>query len=72
MSEATDQGQRVDDPAAVTGDTPVRPEKDEQALKEDMRKAEEGPDAKLREAEQEADESVRTVRPNHRQNDAGQ
>lgn len=38
MSKTTDQGQRVDDPAAVTGDTPVRPEKDEQALREDMRR----------------------------------
>lgn len=68
MSKTTDQGQRVDDPAAVTGETPVRPELDEQALKEDMRKAEKGSDAKLREA---ADD-VRTVRADHRQNDAGQ
>ena len=72
MSKTTDQGQRVDNPAAVTGDSPVRPEKDEQALKEDMRKAESGSDAKLRKAEQDAAENVRTVQPDHRQNDAGQ
>lgn len=72
MSKTNDQGQRVDDPAAVTGDTPVFPEKDEQALKEDMRKAENGSDAKLRKAEQDAAENVRTVQPDHRQNEAGQ
>lgn len=72
MSKTTDQGQRVDDPAAVTGDTPVRSEKDEQALRKDMRKAENGSDTKLRKAEQDAAENVRTVQPDHRQNDAGQ
>jgi len=72
MSKTTDQGRRVDNPAAVTSDTPVRPEKDEQALKEEMRKAESGSDAKLRKAEQDSAENVRTVQPDHRQNDAGQ
>lgn len=72
MSKTTDQGQRVDDPAAVTGETPVRPELDEQALKEDMRKAEKGSDAKLRDAEREAADDDRTVRADQRQNDAGQ
>ena len=72
MSKTIDQGQRVDDSAAVTGEAPVRPEKDEQALKEDMGKAEKGSDAKLRDAEREAADDVRTVRPDHIQNDAGQ
>ncbi|WP_219214042.1 hypothetical protein [Variovorax boronicumulans] len=72
MSKTTDQGQRVDNPAAVTGDSPVRPEKDEQALKEDMRKAEDGSDIKLHKAERDAAENVRLVPPDHRQNDAGQ
>jgi hypothetical protein len=71
MSKTTDRGQRVEDPAAVTGDTPVRAEEDEQALKEGMRKTENGLDAKLRKAERGAADDASASRKEHRQNDAG-
>jgi len=72
MNEPSDQGQRVRAPSTVNGDAPVEAEKDAQRLKEDMRQAEKGDDGKLKNAEHRAGEDVQAVRPDHRQNNAGQ
>lgn len=72
MNDTTNQGQRVNEAAVVTGEAPVSPGKDEQALKEDMRKSKNGSDVELREAEREAADDIRAVQPDHGQNNAGQ
>jgi len=72
MNKPNDQGQRVKVPSAVDGDTPVDAEKDAQGLKDDMRQAAKGNDVKLKNEERRAEEDVQAVRPEHRQNDAGQ
>ena len=72
MNKPNDQGQRVKVPSAVDGDTPVDAEKDAQGLKDDMRQAAKGNDVKLKIEERRAEEDVQAVRPEHRQNDAGQ
>ena len=68
----TNNGQRVNAPTAINGDAPVEAESDEQRLKEEMKKASEGTDNKLHNVERHADEDSQAVRPEHRQNDAGQ
>jgi len=68
----TDQGQRVQEPVVVSGDDAAIGEQDPQKLKEQMAQAARGSDAKLKQQEEKADEDVSAVKPDHRQNDAGQ
>ena len=68
----TDQGQRVDVPDAVTGDTPAGGEPDPTELREGMADAARGSDAKLKDKEDRAEEDATAVEPDHRENDAGQ
>jgi hypothetical protein len=73
MNQATtDQGQRVADPATVSGDDADIGEQDPQRLKDKMAQASRGSDRALKEAEDKADEDVTAVKPDHRGNDAGQ
>lgn len=68
----TDQGQRVQEPAVVSGDDAAIGEQDPQKLKDHMAQAAHGSDEKLKRQEEKADEDVSAVKPDHRQNDAGQ
>ena len=70
--DTPDQGQRVDDPATVSGDAPVRAEPDSQSMKEGMADAAKGSDDRLKRTERDAEEDLQAVRPDHRGNDAGQ
>lgn len=68
----TDQGQRVEDPATVSGDDADIGEQDPQQLKDKMAQAAKGSDRALKKEEDKAEEDVSAVKPDHRGNDAGQ
>jgi hypothetical protein len=65
-------GQRVREPSVVQGDAPIKPEKDVDQLKSDMERAADHGDARLRDAEQSAEDDTSAVRPDRSGNDAGQ
>ncbi len=68
----TDPGQRVADPAAVTGEEPAMGAPDPSRLKEGMTDALKGSDDKLKARENAAEQDGSAVRPQHRENNAGQ
>lgn len=69
---STDQGQRVNEPATVSGDEADIGEQDPQRLKDRMAEAGRGSDDRLKDAEEKAEDDATAVKPDHRQNDAGQ
>ncbi len=69
---STDQGQRVNEPATVSGDEADIGEQDPQRLKDRMAEAGQGSDDRLKDAEAKAEDDAIAVKPDHRGNDAGQ
>ncbi len=68
----TDQGQRVNEPTTASGDDADIGEQDPQRLKDRMAEAGRGSDARLKDAEDKAEDDATAVKPDHRANDAGQ